>query len=192
MRNEFFDLDQLKHLGRNVIIGKHVRIRNPERVSIGDYSIIDDFTYISTHLTVGRFVHIGANTTILGGDGQCIYEDFSTSAPGCALATCSDDYTGGLGSPIIPRRFKGNAVIGKIVLQQHVILGLNTVVFPDVTIHEGAATGALTLVNRDLEAWAIHLGSPARKVRQRDKEKILGLAAQFLEEYERNNQRIVY
>lgn len=191
MKNDFFDFSELKHLGKNVIIGKHVRIRHPERVSIGDYSIIDDFTYISTHLTVGRFVHIGANTVIMGGDGACIYEDFSTSAPGCSLVTCSDDYVSGMGSPIIPRRFKGDAVVGKIHLQQHVVLGTNTVVFPNVTLHAGAATAAMTVVNKDLQEWVLYAGIPARKVKNRDREKILGFARQFLEEYESNGQRIV-
>ena len=44
--NIFFDLSQLKKIGKNVIIGKTVRIRYPELVEIGDNVIIDDFTYI--------------------------------------------------------------------------------------------------------------------------------------------------
>ena len=46
--NIFFDLKKLKHIGKNVIIGKTVRIRRPELVEIGDNTIIDDFCYIST------------------------------------------------------------------------------------------------------------------------------------------------
>ena len=45
MENIFFDKSKLKYCGENVIIGKTVRIRKPEEVSIGDGTIIDDFTY---------------------------------------------------------------------------------------------------------------------------------------------------
>ena len=46
--NIFFNINDLKYCGKNVIIGKTVRIRYPHLVSIGDNCIIDDFTYIST------------------------------------------------------------------------------------------------------------------------------------------------
>ena len=76
MENIFFDLNKLKYIGKNVIIGKTVRIRHPELVSIGDNSIIDDFTYISSELELGKFCHIASNSVILGGaKGKCIIED---------------------------------------------------------------------------------------------------------------------
>jgi galactoside O-acetyltransferase len=190
MRNAFFDFRKLKHLGKNVIIGEHVRIRRPEHVVLGDYSIIDDFTYISTRLTIGRFVHIASNTVMVGGEGECIYEDFAGSSPGCTLITCSDDFVGGLACPQIPRRYKGNAVVGKVHLKKHALLGTASVVFPNVTLEEGAATGAMTLVPRDLKPWSLYIGSPARFLKRREKGKIERLAAKFLKEYSRNGEII--
>ena len=66
MENIFFDKKNLLSCGKNVIIGKTVRIRNPEKVSIGDNSIIDDFTYISGSLEIGEHVHVGAGCTLSG------------------------------------------------------------------------------------------------------------------------------
>ena len=117
MDNIFFDLKKLKYLGKNVIIGKCVRIRHPERVIIDDYAIIDDFTYISTKLSVGKFVHIGSNSVIQGGQGECSFADFSGCSPGCKIITCSDDYISGLACPQIPQKFKGNMVIGRVILR---------------------------------------------------------------------------
>lgn len=37
--NIFFDLSELKYCGKNVIIGKTVRIRYPHLVSIGDLGL---------------------------------------------------------------------------------------------------------------------------------------------------------
>ena len=67
MDNIFFDLTKLKHLGRNVILGKTVRIRKPKEVTIGDESIIDDFTYISCAMDLGNNSHIASNVSISGG-----------------------------------------------------------------------------------------------------------------------------
>jgi len=50
MENIFFDRKDLLSCGEKKKKKKTVRIRNPERVSIGDNTIIDDFTYISGSL----------------------------------------------------------------------------------------------------------------------------------------------
>ena len=66
----FFNLSDLKSVGRNVIIGKTVRIRQPENVIIGDNTIIDDFTYISCAMEIGNNCHIASNVSISGGKGK--------------------------------------------------------------------------------------------------------------------------
>jgi acetyltransferase-like isoleucine patch superfamily enzyme len=43
------------------------------------------------------------------------------------------------------------------------------VILPAVTLHEGVAVGALSLVRDDLEAWGIYAGNPLRFVRHREK-----------------------
>ena len=60
IQNIFFDILKLKKIGKNVIIGKTVRIRYPELVEIGNNVIIDDFTYISTSMKLYDNVHISA------------------------------------------------------------------------------------------------------------------------------------
>ena len=90
--NIFFDPNKLKYLGENVRIGKCVRIRNPENVSIGDNSIIDDFTYISSNLELGKYCHIASNVTISGGKGLVKIANFVGIATGSALLSQSSDY----------------------------------------------------------------------------------------------------
>ncbi len=62
--NIFFNIEDLKYCGDNVIIGKTVRIRKPELVSIDDNSIIDDFTYISGEIEIGKYVHISSSCSL--------------------------------------------------------------------------------------------------------------------------------
>jgi len=95
--NLFFNLNDLKYCGKNVIIGKTVRIRYPELVEIGDNSIIDDFVYISTELKIGKYVHISSGANIIGGRTSYVeFKDFSSTAPNIVLAAGSGDYVSGL------------------------------------------------------------------------------------------------
>ncbi|MEX8499566.1 acyltransferase, partial [Leptothrix ochracea] len=50
---------------------------------------------------------------------------------------------------------------------------------PGVTLHEGVAIGALSLVNRDCHAFGIYAGNPAKRIKER-KRDVLALEAAFL------------
>jgi len=180
MENIFFNLDDLKHCGKNVIIGKTVRIRYPELVEIDDNVIIDDFTYISTALILHSFVHISSGCKIIGGKKSVVqFGNFSTLAPGVVLAAGTDDYSGGIATPLIPDEYKGNSIHGFITLHKHCIVGSNSVILPNVVLKEGAAVGALSLVNRNLDEWKLFAGIPVKFIKERDKEAILGYEQKF-------------
>lgn len=174
--NIFFDISKLKHCGNNVIIGKTVRIRYPELVSIGDNVIIDDFTYISTALSIESNVHIASGCKLIGGRGASIsIGELSTLAPNVVLAAGSDDYTAGIASPLVPLEYKGNVEIGVIQLGRHCIVGANSTVLPNVVINDGAAVGAQSLVKGDVPGWELFGGVPAKHLKKRNREEILRL-----------------
>jgi len=178
--NIFFDINKLKSCGQNVIIGKTVRIRYPELVELGDNVIIDDFTYISTKLKIHSNVHISAGCKIIGGRNAFVeMKEFSTLAPNVVLSAGSDDYIGGIATPMVPIEFKGEAVIGKIILNKHCIVGAGSVVLPNVIFHEGACIGALSLANKNLEAWKLFVGIPAHMIKKRNKKQILDLESEL-------------
>lgn len=179
--NIFFDLKKLKRCGKNVIIGKTVRVRYPELVEIGDNVIIDDFTYISTALKVDNYVHISAGAKIIGGRNCTVrFGSFSTLAPNVTLAAGSDDYMSGLATPLVDARFKGKVAYGDINIGKHCIIGAGSVILPGVTLQEGASVGALSLAKENLEAWSLYAGVPATLLKARDKAEILKLEKEFL------------
>ncbi|RKX30848.1 MAG: hypothetical protein DRP22_04600 [Verrucomicrobia bacterium] len=181
-KNIFFDLESLASIGKNVIIGKTVRIRKPERVSIGDGSIIDDFTYVSCGLTVGKYTHIGAGAVIIGGNAHVSIGNFVNIAPGCRIVAASNDFTGGgLVGPAIPSHVASEAIVADIKIADHVLLGVGTVVLPGCELPEGVATGAMTLVTPriQLEPWTLYVGIPARPIRKRESKHILEAAARL-------------
>ena len=55
---------------------------------------------------------------------------------------------------------------GKIVLKKGCHVGLGTTVLPGVTIGEGAIIGAGSVVTKDIPAWTIAAGAPAKVIKQ--------------------------
>lgn len=179
--NIFFDLSKIKKIGKNVIIGKTVRIRYPELVEIGDNVIIDDFTYISTALKIDHHVHISSGSKIIGGRNCTVsFGAFSTLAPNVVLSAGSDDYVSGLATPLVPSEFKGQVEYGDIIIGRHSIIGAGSVVLPKVQLHEGACLGALSLAKNDLKAWTLYAGIPAKELKARNEKEILKLEKEFI------------
>ena len=179
--NIFFDTAKLKKVGKNVIIGKTVRIRYPELVEIGDNCIIDDFTYISTQLILANNVHIGAGTKIIGGkNSKVCFGAFSTTAPNVVLAAGSDDYHGGIATPMVPMEFKGNVEYGDINFGKHCVIGANSTVHTNITFPDGASLGANCYMKDTPNEYEVWGGVPAKFLAKRNKQKILDLEQKYL------------
>jgi len=54
----------------------------------------------------------------------------------------------------------------KIILKKGCLVGMNSMIMPGVTIGEGAIVGAGSLVTKDIPAWTIAIGRPAKVVKQ--------------------------
>ena len=181
IENIFFNINDLKYCGKNVIIGKTVRIRYPHLVSIGDNCIIDDFTYISTGLELQGYNHISSGCKIIGGsNSKLIMKPFSTFSPNVVIAAGSDDYLSGIATPMVDVEFKGRVEYGIVTIGRHSIIGSGSVILPNINIKDGASVGALSLVNKDLDEWGLYAGVPAKKIKIRDKKLILKLEEEFL------------
>ncbi|MEM7359918.1 MAG: acyltransferase [Pseudomonadota bacterium] len=168
-----------KSLGRNVRLSDKASIYEPERIEIGDHSRIDDFCVISGKVSIGRNVHIAVFCNVAGGEEGVTLEDFSGLAYGCHVFSQSDDYSGStLTNPTVPDDYK-NEVKQAIVIGKHSIVGTNSLIFPGVTLAEGTAVGAMSVVNKSTDAWSVYLGNPARRVKAR-KQDLLQLEQAYL------------
>jgi len=54
-----------------------------------------------------------------------------------------------------------------ILLKAHCWIAAEAFVAPGVTVEEGAVLGARSVTARNLEAWGVYVGNPARKIRHR-------------------------
>lgn len=160
-----------KSLGNNVAISKNSTFIGVENISIGNNVRVDGnvtFAVVSGFINIGNYIHIGGSSHINGTGGVEI-QNFSTISQGVRIYSASDDYSGeSYTNPTIPMYLK-RLNIGRVVLNEHVILGSGSVVLPGVDLGQGAAVGALSLVNSDLLSWSIYAGSPAKKLKDRSR-----------------------
>jgi galactoside O-acetyltransferase len=168
----------LRACGEDVQIYPRAHVVSPETISIGDSVIIDDFVFLvgGVETRIGSFVHLASFSSYLG-RGTLVIEDFVSVSSGARIYTGIDDFSGeSLVGPGVPepwrRPARTFAHIGKFA-----VVGANAVVFPGVTLGEGCAVGALSLVNRDCEPWTIYGGVPARPLKARRKDRLLELEA---------------
>ncbi|WP_448377131.1 hypothetical protein [Fervidobacterium sp.] len=168
-REELEQIGFLK-IGKNVLISRKASIYAPEMIEIGDNVRIDDFCILSGKIRIGNYVHIAAGCYLFGGEYGIEMEDFSGLSSRVVIYAVTDDYTGKyLTIPTVPREYR-NVIGGRVHLGKHVIVGTGATILPGVTIGEGAAIGAMSLVNKDVPPWQIVMGIPAIKISDRRKD----------------------
>lgn len=112
---------------------------------------------------VGKGCFIGDNVRIDTGHSDMItLEDGVSIAGGTRLLCHQRDFTDYfVGSDYL----KLGYTIKPIVLKKGCLVGMESFVMPGVTIGEGAIVGAGSLVTKDVPAWTIATGRPAKVVK---------------------------
>ena len=161
-----------KSLGSNVRVAKTCTVVGPENIEIGNNVRIDGYCSLvaagTGHLRLGSFIHVAGYCLLSAGEG-IILDDFSGLSHGVRLYSRSDDYSGAaLTNPTVPPKYtKVNR--GSVIIKHHVIVGAGTVILPGVTVGEGSAVGALSLVTKNLAEWGVYFGCPAKRLKDRSK-----------------------
>ena len=58
-------------------------------------------------------------------------------------------------------------MVGRIDIEPYVFIGAKALILPGLSIREGAVVGAGSVVTKDVEAWTIVGGNPAKYIRKR-------------------------
>lgn len=173
--NIFFDKSKLKYCGKNVIIGKTVRIRKPEECVIGDNTIIDDFAYISCAIEIGNNCHIGSHVCISGGAGKFKMGNYSTLSSHCSIHCASSDYSSvSLDLPSVSSDLQFGGEVEDVEVGDFVTVGSHSCILPGVNLPNQFACGAFCLLTKQqyLEN-SLYVGIPAKFLKTRNEEKFL-------------------
>lgn len=168
-------------IGENVQISDRASFYGASRIVLGNNVRIDDFCVLAAGfggISIGNYVHIAVGSTLIGA-GKITMLDFSGLSSRVSIYSSSDDYSGAtLTNPTVPSEFTG-VINADVMLGKHVIVGSGSVILPGVTLEEGVAVGALSLVHKRCEAFSIYAGNPARRIKGR-KRDLLDLEQRFM------------
>lgn len=113
---------------------------------------------------VGKDIFVGDHVRIDSGHADMItIEDHAHITGGCRLLCHQRNllhYCVGDDAAKLPYK------LGKIHIGKGVMIGMESLIMPGVTIGEGAIIGAFSLVTKDIPAWTIATGRPAKVVKK--------------------------
>jgi galactoside O-acetyltransferase len=159
-----------KNLGKEVKISKKASLYGISRMEVGDFSRIDDFCVISAGdggIIIGKFVHIACHVSIIGKE-KIQLKDFVGVSSHSSIYSSSDDYTGGaLTNPTIFIEKYRDVDNRPVTLEKHALIGAHSCILPGVTIGQGTAIGAHSLVVKDVIPMVVATGVPCRPVKPR-------------------------
>ena len=171
----------LASVGDNIQISDKASFYGATRMALGNNVRIDDFCVLSAGaggIEIGDNVHIAVYSSLIGA-GRITLSDFCNISSRVAIYSSNDDYSGAtMTNPTVPSEFTGVAH-ADVFVGKHVIVGSGSVILPGVTLEEGVAVGALSLVHKRCEAFGIYTGNPARRIKER-KRDLLELQQKFM------------
>lgn len=170
-----------KSFGENVLISRKASFYGVSRISIGNNVRIDDFCVLSAGkggIQIGNFVHIAVYASLMG-EGKITIGDFSGISSKVSIYSSNDDYSGEfMSNPTVPVEFTG-VFHADVTICKHVLVGSGSIILPGVTLKDGCAIAALSLVSSDCDEFYIYKGNPAKMVVKRC-QGLLKLEAEFL------------
>jgi galactoside O-acetyltransferase len=181
---------RVKHMGKNVKIDVGVQFVGPQYMTIMDNAWIDKYvillagppqrkrhgirkenSFFALHegdLHIGENVHIAPYCVIQAHGGVWLGNNLGI-ASGCRIYSLSHHYrdlgnqenqTNYFFTPLVDLNSQF-LISGAVVMSDATALGLNSVVLPGVTIHEGSWVASMSLVVKDIPQNVVAGGNPA-------------------------------
>jgi acetyltransferase-like isoleucine patch superfamily enzyme len=154
-----------RRCGHGLQVGSGVGFKHLETFDIGDSVLIGAHAYIQGRFDgttiIGNHVWIGPQAYFDARD--LVLEDYVGWGPGAKVLGSSHT-----GLPADVPIIRTDLEIKPVRIRAWADIGTNATILPGVTVGQGAIVGAGAVVTRDVPAFAIVAGVPAKFVRWRD------------------------
>ena len=171
--------------GRKVVIGRHVTLRHPSKIFLGDGVVLDDRSTLDAKgsanrgIRLGNGVFVGRNTTIYCKNGNVTVGD-NASLSANVIVFSSNDLTLGEGtmvgsfsyllsggeydyaSPVPFCRQSGMETKGPLVIGRDCWLGAHVTVLDAASVGDRSVVAAGAVVTAPIPARSLAMGVPAR------------------------------
>ena len=144
----------------SIVAGNFIFESEQGKITIGNHSYIGGGAYISR-----SSITIGNNVTIAW--GGTVYDHDSHSLDYMERRKDIDDELNDIrnGRNFIQNKDWSNVNSKPIVIKDDAWIGMNVIILKGVTIGEGAIVGAGSVVTKDVPAWTVVAGNPAKVVK---------------------------
>jgi len=174
---------RLKKLGNNVDFGKSMMLSYPKNISLGDGCHVASQVVLRANTSHADGISIGKDVSIHESVLLAANQGSITIGDRCWLAPFTLIYGNGhvkIGQDVlIAPRVSINTVshhvercdmtinaqglyCDPVVIENDVWIGMHAVILQGVTIGQGAIIGAGAVVTKDIPAWSIAVGVPAK------------------------------
>jgi acetyltransferase-like isoleucine patch superfamily enzyme len=172
-----------------IIFGHNLSIRSPGNIHIGSNSMIDDYVMLSHRGSQDQYIKIGDNclvgryTQIHTRGGNIDIRPRVNISSNCFLVSANElsigehtligggCYIGGLQHNFSdPDKLiidQGVTDRGGVHIGKDCWLGAHVMINDGITIGDGCVIGSGSVVTRDIPAYSVALGSPAKVIRER-------------------------
>lgn len=189
LRKIFYPL-LFKKVGKGVVFGRHMTLRHPKKIVIGDNTFIDDNVVLDAKgeanegILIGANAYIGRNTALSCKEGSIFLDDYCNISANCLFLSETEIRLGkycflagqcylvaggnhSFEDTTVPIMFQASYSKGGITIGEDVWLGAGVIVLDGAAIGKGTIVGAGSVVTQPLPEYSIAVGTPAKKTKDR-------------------------
>jgi acetyltransferase-like isoleucine patch superfamily enzyme len=125
--------------------------------------LVSPGTVVSDDVKIGDYSYVNAGSSV----ENCLIGKYTSISSGVYICPFEHDISSRTQHPIASNSHIGQGSRAKVVIGNDVLVSLNAIILAGVTIGDGAVIGAGAVVTRDVPAFHVVGGVPARLLRRR-------------------------
>jgi len=136
-----------------------------------------DFKQIHSKFLYSHNISLFNNVKIMDyaffdGVGEIEIRECTIIGPKCVIITSNHQYDENI-VELLP--FNHNLIKKRVVIEEYCWIGRDVLILPGVTIGKGSIIAAGSVVTKDVPAFSVYGGNPAKLIKKRDANKVSSL-----------------